>query len=98
LARVWVAIRTERLGESFDQRIYFGRAGRIFGSAVDAGEARDVLAERMTGDESIGVIPAAHVLAGRGQAGALAVNLQQPVIVERQKMCVDGVVLAFDRP
>ena len=97
LARVRIAIGTERFREAFDERVHLGCAGGIFGGAVDAGESGDVLAERVAGDEAICVIPAPHVFAGRGQAGALAVNLQQPVIVESEKMRVDGVVLPLHR-
>ena len=51
----------------------------------------------MTGDESVCVIPAAHVAAGCRKTGTLAVDLQQAIVVEREIARVYAIILLLER-
>src|ERR1700733_6797846 len=46
--------------ESIDERAAFRRASWIAGGAAEAGQARDVLAQRMARHKSIAAVPASH--------------------------------------
>ena len=72
-------------------------AGGIAGGAADARQARYVLAEGVSGDKSIRVIPTSHVGARRGQAGMLAIDLQETIVIEAQVMSMDVIVLFLER-
>jgi hypothetical protein len=47
----------------------------------------------MPGDEALRVVPAAHVAARSRESGALAVDLEDPVLVEREEVSVDAAVV-----
>ena len=97
LAGVRVAIGAERRGVAGDQLLHLGQSRGIARGGVHARKAGDVLADGVAGDEAIGVIPAAHVVARRAESGALAVDLQQAIVIEREEVRVDPVVLLLER-
>ncbi len=87
--------RAWRRSLSTSSRAFCGQAG----SAVEApmrAEAGDVLAEGVAGDEAVEIVPAAHVGAGGGQAGALAVDLQEGVVGEAEVVRFEGLVLVVE--
>src|SRR5215472_10081508 len=61
---------------------------------ANACKTGNVLAERMTRYKTLQVIPSAHVVAGCGQACALAIDLQQAVIREGEIVRMDCVVVS----
>ena len=91
-----LVVRAERCGESGDELVHLLVAGRVAGAGADAGETGDVLAQRVAGDEAVEIVPAAHIGAGSGQAGALAIDLEQTVVREREIVGVDGVVVLLE--
>ena len=74
----------------FTNASHFGVAGGVAGAGADARESGDVLAKSVSGDEAVQVVPAAHVFAGSRQTCALAIDLQQAVVVEGQVVGVDA--------
>ena len=92
-----ISVRTQRGGKSLHQRTYLRGACRVFRRTVNTRESGDVLPQRMAGHESVRVIPAAHIVAWRGQPCALPVDLEQSVIVQREEMAMNHVVLALQR-
>ena len=63
----------------------------------DAREAGNELAESVPRNESVKIVPAAHIFAWSGQAGALAIDLQEPVVIEGEIVSVKSVVLPLER-
>ena len=51
----------------------------------------------MARHEAIAAVPAAHRRSGRRQAGTLAIDPEQAIVVESEIGCVDSVVLPFER-
>jgi len=83
-------------GESANQAMHFRARGCGACNGGEAGERRKILAKVRAGAEV--VVPAAHVLAGRRETGALAIDLQHAVFTEVQEERVILVELALQRP
>ena len=56
------------------------------------------MAEAVTRRKSLRVVPTAHVFAGRGQTGALTVDLQNSILIEGHVGGMDAVKLILERP
>jgi hypothetical protein len=84
------------LGVAIHQPPYFCARGLRVGGGGKAGEGGELLTEVRSRAKI--VIPAAHVFARRGQAHALAVDFQEPVVAQIQEKLMVLVKLTLERP
>ena len=92
-----LVVRAKRGSETANKRANFLVASLIAGARTDARKAGNKLTECVSGNKAVEIIPAAHVVAGGGKAGALAIDLQQPIVIERKIVRVQRVILPLER-
>jgi hypothetical protein len=47
----------------------------------------------VAGDEAVEIVPATHVFAGCGESSALAVNLEEAIVIECEVVSVNAIIL-----